>query len=188
MKEEKIILTDEQKALKKKYLLIQKMLSVIICLGVFFVLYTNIVVASVPTSSMYPTYNIREFVLIDKISDPYQELKHEDILLFKFHNADGTIINLCKRLIGMPGDSVEVKTDGVYLNGEKLDQPYHPDPTTQATMAEITLGDNEFFVMGDNWNNSEDSRFFGPISGDDIIGHAFFNCEPLKWFNNVSDS
>lgn len=88
---------------------------------------------------------------------------------------------LIKRLVGMPGDTLEIRDGRVWLNGSLLDEPYiHQKTTTCATYCLLTLADNEYFFMGDNRPVSHDSRDFGPIPADQIIGHVVLRFWPLN--------
>lgn len=80
-----------------------------------------------------------------------------------------------KRVIGLPGDTIEIKDGAVYRNGERLIEPYIKEPMRPAgTVSRVELGDDEIFVMGDNRNESCDSRFLGPIPLSHVIGTVFF--------------
>lgn len=83
-----------------------------------------------------------------------------------------------KRVIGLPGETVEIEYGVVYINGEALDEPYAAH--TGSNYTRITLKENELFVMGDNRRVSEDSRDYGPIREDDIVGRAIAVFAPAK--------
>jgi signal peptidase I len=86
--------------------------------------------------------------------------------------------DLVKRVIGLPGDKVEVFGGRVYINGRELHEPYIKKPWDSGNQAPIVLGPDEFFVMGDNRNNSLDSRVFGPVPGRLVVGKAMFSWWP----------
>jgi signal peptidase I len=71
------------------------------------------------------------------------------------------------------GDTVEGKDGRVYVNGDPIDEPYLPDGSETAPFGPVDVGEDEVFVMGDNRSNSDDSRNFGPVPADSIVGHAF---------------
>lgn len=91
-------------------------------------------------------------------------------------------IPLIKRVIGVPGDTLMLKDNQVCVNGTPLDEPYvHGAPTSCAQYCgTIVLGTGQYFVMGDNRTNSYDSRYFGPVNEQDIIGHVILRYWPLN--------
>ena len=112
--------------------------------------------------SMYPTFTEKELGLSMRVFDGNRSsLKRGDLVAYQHDNK---IYN--KRLIGLPGDTVEVKPDGVIVNGEKLKEPYRAEKYSIVSGQTYTLGENEYFLMGDNWNNSDDCRVSGPVTGD----------------------
>ena len=118
-----------------------------------------------------------------KIKDP----ERFDIIVFPFQFQDNTYY--IKRIIGLPGETVQIMDDGsIYINGEKLEENYGMEvikPETIGRAAEpIELGDDEYFVMGDNRNNSSDSRtdMVGNITRENIIGKAWLRIWPVSDF------
>ena len=118
-----------------------------------------------------------------KIKDP----ERFDIIVFPFQFQDNTYY--IKRIIGLPGETVQIMDDGsIYINGEKLEENYGMEvikPETIGRAAEpIELGDDEYFVMGDNRNNSSDSRtdMVGNIKRENIIGKAWLRIWPVSDF------
>lgn len=111
-------------------------------------------------------------------SSPFKPQRGQVVVL-ESPSGDGDA--LIKRVIGMPGDQLELRDNSVWINGQKLDEPYVNDlPTSCNTVCEpITLADNAYFVMGDNRPSSLDSRSFGPVSGDRIIGRVVMRYWPL---------
>lgn len=178
-KKKMIALTEEQQKMMKKLNRLQFMITAASCLAVFLILFFNFQVATVPSSSMYPTLKIKEFVLIHKLRDPVQELEYGDITTF-YHRENGSASIFIKRLIGKPGDTVEVRNDAVYRNNERVFENYRLEAETALTMEPIVLQENEYFLMGDNWNNSADCRVFGPVQEEDIIGKSIFHFSPFE--------
>lgn len=115
------------------------------------------------------------------------------LLLYKLANIDyGDIVVLdeekegeiiIKRIIGMPGDTVSIKDNTVYVNGEELEEDYAYGETSD--YEEITLGDDEYFILGDNRPISKDSRYFGPVKEDEIIGKVIFRLWPFNKFGTI---
>lgn len=141
---------------------------------------------SVNGDSMYPTFENKDRVIVSKISD----IEHSDMVVFDAPDADAQYI---KRVIGLPGDSIEMKDDTLYINGKEVEEPYleenkkavNPDILTDDfTVAEITgetkVPEGMLFVMGDNRVVSKDSRVFGFISQDSLIGEAVFRYYPFN--------
>ena len=114
---------------------------------------------SVSGSSMETTLSDGDQLLVDKLSYRFQDPKRFDIIVFPYQYEENTYY--IKRIIGLPGETVQVKDGYVYINGETLESDINGKEVMQSAgiAAEpITLGDDEYFVLGDNRNNSSDSR------------------------------
>ena len=136
-------------------------------------------------SSMQPTLNDGDNLIVDKISYRLRDPERFDIIVFPFVYKESTYY--IKRIIGLPGETVQIDEDGkIYINGEVLQESYGREIIKEdhrGLAAEpITLGEDEYFVMGDNRNNSSDSRLpeVGNIKRDQIIGRAWMRIWPLK--------
>ncbi len=129
--------------------------------------------------SMYPTLKGGEVMLLSRISD----IKRYDIVVLKVPEEDGELI---KRVIGMPGEKIEIMDSKIYINGKVIDDEYGYGVTYNIN--EITLGDDEYFVLGDNRLISLDSRKFGPIKKENIKGTTNFILYPFKSFGKVSSN
>ncbi|HIS30512.1 MAG TPA: signal peptidase I [Candidatus Limivivens intestinipullorum] len=136
--------------------------------------------------SMYPTLEDGDNLITDKISYRFTDPKRYDIVVFPFTESDGSTRNFIKRIIGLPGETVQIIDGEVYINGELLGENYGAEIIENPGVAAepITLGDDEYFVMGDNRNNSKDSRYaeVGNIKREDLIGRAFIRIWPLNKF------
>ena len=139
-------------------------------------------------SSMEPTLQNADNLIVDKISYRFNEPQRFDIIVFPFQYEEETYY--IKRIIGMPGESVQIDWDGnIYIDGEILEESYGleviQDPGWAAD--EILLGEDEYFVLGDNRNNSTDSRaeLVGKIHKDDIIGRAWVRIYPFEKFGKL---
>ncbi len=126
-------------------------------------------------------------LIVDKLSYRFHDPERFDIIVFPFQFQDNTYY--IKRIIGLPGETVQIMDDGsIYINGEKLEENYGMEvikPETIGRAAEpIELGDDEYFVMGDNRNNSSDSRtdMVGNITRENIIGKAWLRIWPVSDF------
>ena len=87
--------------------------------------------------------------------------------------------DLIKRVIALEGDTVEIADNHVLVNGEAIAEPYLTEGATMADLPERTIPDGQIWVMGDNRNESSDSRVFGPVEVDDVVGHALVRIWPL---------
>ncbi len=140
---------------------------------------------SVSGSSMEPTLSNNDQLILDKISYRFSEPQRFDIIVFPFQYAEKTFY--VKRIIGLPGETVQIDLQGnIYINGQILNEEYGKETINFAGLAvePITLGDDEYFVMGDNRNNSSDSRdpSVGNIRRSNIIGKAWVRIWPLNKF------
>ena len=138
---------------------------------------------SVSGSSMEPTLSNNDQLILDKISYRFSEPKRFDIIVFPFQYKENTYY--VKRVIGLPGETVQIDLEGnIYINGEILEEDYGKEKINFPGLAvePITLGDDEYFVMGDNRNNSSDSRdpSVGNIRRSNIIGKAWVRIWPLN--------
>ncbi len=138
-------------------------------------------------SSMETTLQHGDNLIVDKISYRFRDPQRFDIIVFPFQYEEEKYY--IKRIIGLPGETVQIDGQGnIYIDGEVLEESYGKEiikPETVGIAAEpITLGDDEYFVMGDNRNNSSDSRMeiVGNIHRDDIIGRAWLRIWPLSKF------
>lgn len=141
-------------------------------------------------TSMVPTLENADQLICEKLTYRFKDPERFDIIVFPYQYAENTYF--IKRIIGLPGETVRIDEDGnIYINGEILDEDYGYETIQYAGLAaeEIRLGDDEYFVMGDNRNNSEDSRFpdVGNIKRDDIIGRALCRIYPFTKFGMLTD-
>jgi len=140
----------------------------------------------IPSASMEPTLQKGDRVLVNKLSYDVHDVNRGDVIVFELPpDAIGTdgIKDLIKRVIGLPGDTIETRDGVVYINDHRLDEPYLPDGTltgdaangNNPTIERHVVPDGTVFVMGDNRANSHDSRYAdrGPIPIDSIVGRAF---------------
>ncbi len=121
----------------------------------------------VPSESMLPTLQPGDHVVCFRI----KEVKRGDVVVLQ-HKRDGREI-IVKRVIGLPGEVVEVKEGKVFINGKPLIEPYIKEPPEYDTLP-VKLPPGHIFVLGDNRNNSEDSSVFGPVPLKDLIGKDYF--------------
>lgn len=136
-------------------------------------------------SSMETTLSDMDNLVLDKLTYKFHDPERFDVVVFPFRNGERK--NYIKRIIGLPGETVQIDYDGnIYINGEILEEGYGREVINNPGLAAepITLGEGEYFVMGDNRNHSEDSRFaeVGAVSKDEILGRAWLRVYPIhKW-------
>lgn len=139
-------------------------------------------------TSMENTLKDGDNLIVDKISYRFHDPERFDIIIFPYQYEDNTYY--IKRIIGLPGEHVRIDEDGnIYINDEILKESYGREVMEDPGLAkdEIVLGDNEYFVLGDNRNNSLDSRdpSVGVIYRKDIIGKAWLRIYPFKNFGFI---
>ena len=140
---------------------------------------------TVSGSSMEPMIHDGDNLIVDKVSYRFHDPERFDIIVFPFEYQEDTYY--IKRIIGLPGETVRIDEEGViYINGEILDEDYGAEVIRDPGIAyqEITLGANQYFVLGDNRNNSSDSRnpAVGLIDRSRIIGRAWLRIYPFDSF------
>lgn len=139
-------------------------------------------------SSMEPKLSSEDNLIVDKISYRFHDPERFDIIVFPFQYEDNTYY--IKRIIGLPGETVQIDLEGnILINGEILEENYGKEVIQSPGRAyePVTLGEDEYFVMGDNRNNSIDSRdpSVGNIKREDIIGRAWLRILPLDKFGFI---
>ena len=139
--------------------------------------------------SMYDTLNDGDNLWVDKFSYHFKDPQRFDIVVFPMYDGEEYFI---KRIIGLPGETVRIDHQGnIYINGEQLEESYgyetiEPEMIGRAFDG-VTLGDDEYFVMGDNRNESEDSRFdiVGNVKRKNLMGKAIFRLWPITSFGTL---
>ena len=134
-------------------------------------------------ASMEPNFYNGEFILTNKIEYKLRNPKRGEVVIFK--SPKNKEIDYIKRIIGLPGDTVKLYKNALYVNGQKLDEPYLAPGvyifggSYLAEGYEVTVPPGTYFVAGDNRPHSSDSREFGPIAKEDFIGHAILRYWPF---------
>ena len=129
----------------------------------------------VESYSMEPTLYERQRLVIEKISYHLHAPRRGDIVVL--HAPDGGDIALIKRVIGLPGETIEVRNGQVLINGHPLQEPYLRT-LTNGVFPLTPIPDDAIFVMGDNRDRSRDSRTFGPVPIEDVVGRAWLRYWP----------
>jgi signal peptidase I len=164
--------------------------TVVIALSIFLVVYLFFMQPhQVNGQSMVPYFASGDYVLTDKVSYRIGDPKRGDIVVFHAPEAancpKGTGCDFIKRILALPGETVQVADNKVIVNGVALDEPYIPAeyqtlPGAYTKGRTITLGSDEYFASGDNRPYSSDSRAWGPIKKSMIVGRAFFRYLPVN--------
>jgi signal peptidase I len=132
--------------------------------------------------SMEPNFENGDYLIVDEITYRLKEPQRGEVIVFKYPNVPSQ--RYIKRIIGLPGETLEIKNGQVFIleNGkyQVLDESsyLHSSTFTQGNL-KITLGDNEYFVMGDNRSASYDSRRWGPVPRQNIIGRVYLRAWPF---------
>ena len=132
-------------------------------------------------ASMEPNFHDHEYLIIDEIGYRFNNPQRGDIVVFKYPKDEKQFF--IKRIIGLPGEAVKIQDNGVYINGTRLNESYLPAGTDTVLplrgYGDLTLGPDEYFVLGDNRTESMDSRMFGPVKRDLIIGRTWIRGWPF---------
>ena len=134
--------------------------------------------------SMEPTLADGQYLLINKIGMHFHQPDRGDIIVFEYPLDPSK--SFVKRVIGLPGDTVEIRDQKTIVDGKILNEPYIKAPEN-AIYPRTTVPPNEYFVMGDNRNNSSDSRSWGMLPAKDIIGEAWVSYWPPKDWGMVPE-
>jgi len=133
----------------------------------------------IPTGSMRPTFLEGDRIFVDKVSYRFREPERGDVIVFKYPNDEKK--DFVKRLVGLPGDTLQIRDGFLYVNGEKMDQPPFSEhyyynvaegkfgKTDQLTV----IPEDRYFVLGDNSAHSSDSRHWGFVPEENLVGRAF---------------
>jgi signal peptidase I len=159
----------------------------------------------IPSGSMESTLNISDRVLVEKVSYRFGDIEHGDVVVFVhdepgfepdgpgnpiagFFSSLGQAIGVVppsdrdfiKRVVGLPGDTIDCRGGKLLRNGQAVAEPYLDQSTTTESCTPTKVGPGQLFVMGDNRSNSQDSRSYGAIRRSDVVGRAFVRIWPLN--------
>ncbi|MBI2594123.1 signal peptidase I [Candidatus Curtissbacteria bacterium] len=148
----------------------------LISFAIFFLVYIFLVQPHrVKGESMAPNFANGELILTEKVSFRFEKPKRGDVVVFRAPTAQK--VDFIKRIVGLPGETTTISDGIIFINGQKLEEPYE----IQKTEGEInvTLGENQYFVLGDNRRSSSDSRTFGPINKKALRGRSWLVYWPI---------
>lgn len=142
-------------------------------------------------SSMIPTFKNGDFILTDKLSYRFRNPKEGDIIVLK--NPRDETQDFIKRIIAVPKDTLRIENSQVFVNGQAISESYLPVGTQTRTGSfltegsEVKAGPNQYFVFGDNRNHSSDSREWGSVTKEEIVGRVFFRYWPPQSFGLIKN-
>lgn len=144
----------------------------------------------IPSGSMEPTLMIGDRVVVNKLSYRAHEVNRGDVVVFhrppRAPSGPGEPAQLIKRVIGLPGETLVARNGQIFIDDKRLVEPYLPEGTPTYDMDNpIKIPEGQIWVMGDNRTHSGDSRYFGPIDIDSIIGRAFLKIWPPGRFGTL---
>ena len=164
------------------------LLFILIVVAVCFLFLHFVAVRSVVDgNSMYPTLYDGDNLIVEKVSYYFHAPERYDIIVFEL--ADEKNVHYIKRIIGLPGETVQVSDGSIFINGEKLETDvygYEAMNNAYSAADPFTLGEDEYFVLGDNRNNSKDSRIIGPVKKKQFLGRAFVRFFPFNRFSFIT--
>ncbi|MGD0841649.1 MAG: signal peptidase I [Candidatus Acidiferrales bacterium] len=138
-------------------------------------------------TSMAPLISDQERIFINKFVYRFEPIGRGDVVVF-WYPLDRSL-SYIKRVIGLPGESIEIRRGHVYIDGHRLTEPYVPPQYADlGNFGPLRVPDGEYFVLGDHRNSSKDSRIFGPVSDRLIYGKAVFGYWPMDRFGSIPPS
>ncbi len=143
----------------------------------------------IPSSSMEPTLEINDRLIIEKLSYHFQEPVRGDVVVFgptEALKAEDFHDDFIKRIIGLPGETVQVTGGKVYVNGKEITEKYIAEDTNY-DYGPVVVPEGEYLVLGDNRNNSYDSHYWGFVPKDKIIGKAFVRFWPFNRLGSLDE-
>lgn len=139
--------------------------------------------------SMAPTLHDNEAIIVNKMIYRFTSPQRNDVVVFKQNGNEHSYYNV-KRVIGLPGETVQIKEGKIFIDGKLLKEEYAFDEISNGGLANeiVTLDSKEYFVLGDNRNASEDSRYanIGMVIKQDIVGKAWFRVKPFDLISKIN--
>jgi len=160
------------------------LITIIAILVVFLGLHAAIQSSIVLGSSMEPNFESGQRLIVNKIVYKFDGIKRGDVVIL--HPPSDANVEYIKRVIALPGETVEIRNGFVYINGEPLDEPYISDAPNY-TVRKLVVPQECCYVLGDNRNNSNDSHIWGPLPEHNIIGKVWLSVWPPSDWEIISN-
>ncbi len=161
---------------KKKNMWLEWLETILMALVLYFAIDFCIGRVRVQNISMQNTFFQGNLLMVNKLNYKFSEPRRGDVVIFEAPVDPGK--DYIKRLIGLPGDTIEVKDGDLYINSEKVDEPWLHEKMDYSGTWTVPAG--EYFVLGDNRNHSSDSHVWGTVPRKNFMGNAFFEYWPLN--------
>lgn len=184
----------EQKGIFSKLggYLVEIIETVVVCTAIFFILYLFVAqFHKVSGNSMVPTFKNEDYLITEKVSYRFGSPKRGDVIVLK--NPKDESQDFIKRIIALPGDTIRIENNTIFINNQAISEPYLPAGTKTRTGSFLTegstvkAGPNQYFVLGDNREHSSDSREWGGVTKEEIVGKAFFRYWPPQNIGSLTD-
>ncbi len=160
-----------------------------VVLAAWLIIRLSIEKTTVVDASMEPTLTEGDSIVIDTVTYKIRSPRRNEVIVFRQGDSEHSFYNI-KRVIGLPGEKVRISEGVVYINGSALPEFANVETMILPGLAnyEITLGEDEYFVLGDSRNNSEDSRYatIGNVKKSDIIGRAWIRTNKFGFINSLN--
>ena len=154
-------------------------ITVLVAIVITFLLHFGIEARSVHYSCMLPNLEEGEYIMVDKVIYHFSDPERGEVIVFWPPEELGSANPFIKRIIGLPGDTIEVKNGKVFIDDIPLEEEYLKEPF-HYTVSSRRIPYGEYFVLGDNRNNADDSHVWGTLPRQNIIGRAWFIYWPLN--------
>lgn len=177
---------EDKKPVSRLRSVLSFLLTLAICV-VLALLFTQFIMQrnTVVGRSMEPTLLEKDELFVEKISHLWDDYARADLITARTDSRtiDDKPMIVIKRIVGLPGETIKITEGKLFVDGAELNEPYLDGIATSTNSPiELTLGEDEYFLLGDNRSDSHDSRHFGPVDGDDLLGKVWFRFYPFDRF------
>lgn len=184
MHEARQINTCIDKNKKNKHPIIELLQAILIAFLIAFVIRTFLFQPFwVPSTSMVPTLKVNDRIIVNEIFLRYAHIGRGDVMVFEYP-LDRELIYV-KRIVGLPGETIEIKNDGIYIDDVMLDEPWLENDFSYEQLGPLTIPDDAYFALGDNRPFSADSRYWGFVPEENFVGKASVIYWPLKRIGRI---